>query len=172
MRKIQNASIHQINFNNDYSRIGFLKHLAQENEEKRKKFPNEKKTKINKEEDNKTEIKLGRIYTTLKQPQLNPNNNNKNINNNKNNNYQTLFDKQRAKSSKVNNTVKKQIINYEDDITKKFMKNEANEYNRMIKDNKGNLIMDSVEDIEHILQNNRVFNSKVNQIKNFLSNMK
>jgi hypothetical protein len=72
----------------------------------------------------------------------------------------------------VNNTVKKQIINYEDDITKKFMKNEANEYNRMIKDNKGNLIMDSVEDIEHILQNNRVFNSKVNQIKNFLSNMK
>jgi hypothetical protein len=41
----------------------------------------------------------------------------------------------------VNNTVKKQIINYEDDITKKFMKNEANEYNRMIKDNKGNLIM-------------------------------
>ena len=72
----------------------------------------------------------------------------------------------------MNNTVKKQIINYEDDITKKFMKNEANEYNRMIKDNKGNLIMDSVEDIEHILQNNRVFNSKVNQIKNFLSNMK
>ena len=72
----------------------------------------------------------------------------------------------------MNNRGKKQIINYEDDITKKFMKNEANEYNRMIKDNKGNLIMDSVEDIEHILQNNRVFNSKVNQIKNFLSNMK
>ncbi len=171
-RRIQSASIKQINTNNGYSRIGFLKHLAQENEEKKKKFTNYKKTKINKEEDNKTEIKLGRIYTTLKQPQQNQINNKKNINNNKNNNFQTPFDKQRAKSSKVNNRVKKQIINYEDDITKKFMKNEANEYNGLIKDNKGNLIMDPAGEIEHLLQNNRVFNSKVNQIKNFLSNMK
>jgi len=45
LRKIQNASIHQINSNNDYSRIGFLKHLAQENEEKRKNFQMKKKQK-------------------------------------------------------------------------------------------------------------------------------
>ena len=172
-RRIQSAFINQGNINNGYSRIGFLKHLAQENkenEEKKKKFPNYKKAKINKEEDNQSEIKLGKIYTTLKQPQQNQNNN-KNINNNKNNNYQTPFDKQRAKSSQMNR-VKKPIINYEDDITKKFMKNEANEYNGMIKDNKGNFIMDPAGEIEHLLQNNRVFNSKVNQIKNFISNMK
>ena len=72
----------------------------------------------------------------------------------------------------MNNRGKKQVINYEDDITKKFMKNEANEYNGMIKDNKGNFIMDPAGEIEHLLQNNRVFNSKVNQIKNFLNNMK
>ena len=38
-----------------------------------------------------------------------------------------------------NNKIKKEI--YEDDITQKFMKNEANDYNGMIKDNKGNLII-------------------------------
>jgi hypothetical protein len=44
-RRIQSASIKQININNGYSRIGFLKHLAQENEEKRKNFQMKKKQK-------------------------------------------------------------------------------------------------------------------------------
>jgi hypothetical protein len=138
--------------------------LAQENEEKKKKYSNYKKTKINKEEENKNEKKLGRIYTTLKNPEK------KNYNN-KNNNYKTPFDKQRTKSSMMNNNkIKKEI--YEDDITQKFMKNEANDYNGMIKDNKGNLIMNPSGEIEYLLLNHKVYNSKVNQIKNFLNNMK
>ena len=138
--------------------------MAQENEEKKKKYSNYKKTKINKEEENKNERKLGRIYTTLKNPEK------KNYNN-KNNNYKTPFDKQRAKSSMMNNNkIKKEI--YEDDITQKFMKNEANDYNGMIKDNKGNLIMNPSGEIEYLLLNHKVYNSKVNQIKNFLNNMK
>ncbi len=138
--------------------------MAQENEEKKKKYSNYKKTKINKEEENKNEKKLGRIYTTLKNPEK------KNYNN-KNNNYKTPFDKQRTKSSMMNNNkIKKEI--YEDDITQKFMKNEANDYNGMIKDNKGNLIMNPSGEIEYLLLNHKVYNSKVNQIKNFLNNMK
>ena len=69
-----------------------------------------------------------------------------------------------------NNKIKKEI--YEDDITQKFMKNEANDYNGIIKDNKVNLIMNPSGEIEYLLLNHKVYNSKVNQIKNFLNNMK
>ena len=139
--------------------MNFLRQLAHENEEKRKKNPNYKKSK-NKEEE--TEKKLGKVYTTLK-----PNSKQKNKLN-----YQTPFDLKKIKDAELNekekDKKKNKIITYEDDITKQFMQNAPNDYNGLVKNNKGDLISEPSLEIEHLLLRNKQFNAKANQIKDYI----
>jgi WD40 repeat protein len=143
------------------SRMNFLRKLAQKNEEKRNQ--NNKKKKKEEEE---SEKKLGKVYTTLK-----PTSKQKNRQNQQ---YQTPFDIKKIKDNEINEREKKKNkkINYEDDITKQFMQNIPNEYNGLVKDNKGNLVINPTGEIEHLLQTNKVFNAKVNQIKDYINHMK
>ena len=43
---------------------------------------------------------------------------------------------------------------------------------KAMEDNKGNLVINPTGEIEHLLQTNKVFNAKVNQIKDYINHMK
>ena len=123
-----------------------------------------------------SEKKLGRIYTTLKQPPINYNGNkiNKNIENK--NNFKTPFDK-KSKSSNKKNIIKDNKNNYiDDELTKKFMINKPNEYNGLnenkIDNNNINNEYNTPIQIETLLENNKNLKSKVNKIKEFINNIK
>ena len=149
--------------NNSFIKINFLKNLKKKNMKK----PNSSST---------SEKKLGRIYTTLKQPPINYNGNkiNKNIENK--NNFKTPFDK-KSKSSNKKNIIKDNKYKYiDDELTKKFMINKPNEYNGLnenkIDNNNINNEYNTPIQIETLLENNKNLKSKVNKIKEFINNIK
>ena len=72
------------------------------------------------------------------------------------------------KEQKVVKIEVKNIITYEDDITKQFMQNVPNDYNGLVKNNKGDLISEPSLEIEHLLLRNKQFNAKANQIKDYI----
>ena len=119
---------------------------------------------------------LNRIYTTLNQPE----NKNKISKNKISSDYKTPFDRKRAQSSKQRKNIK---FVYDDDLTKKFLINEGNEYNgyinnnNIIKKNNNNVIVlnkkieiNPSTQIEYLLKHHNKYNKQVNQIKQFINN--
>ena len=148
--------------NGSYNRIKFLRNLANENEEKRKKSPTYKKSKTIQEEE--TEKKLGKVYTTLK-PNIKPKN--KAI---KNFSHPSTSDKKIIKIPILNEIDKNEFlknIKYEENLNKKNkIQNENNDLNEYNEENNNSI------DLQHLLQNNEEYNIKVNKIKDYINNMK
>ena len=114
-----------------------------------------------------SEKKLGKIYTTYKPPMKRApsskgqkQTSKKNFNNNK----------QRSQSTGLKNHIyKNNNNNYDDDLTKKFMSPNPNNYNGYAnnKDQNGNFMSPTFE-IENLLHKKEQYDNKIKEIKNFL----
>ena len=159
---LSNENNKKVESNGSYNRIKFLRNLANENEEKRKKSPKYKKSKTIQEEE--PEKKLGKVYTTLK-PNIKPKK--KQI---QNISHPSTSDAKSIKIPLLNDFDKNEFlknIKYEEkSIKKNIIQNENNELNENKEEN------DNSIDLQHLLQNNEEYNIKVNKIKDYINNMK